>query len=100
MKKILIKENFTLLKLNLKSILVEELLSKIIPKAIRSISWKKSMKWSDHNLMWGRPLQSIFARFNNKKLSFNFDHLETTDEIIVEQDLIIKSKKLIILKST
>ena len=52
------------------------------------------MKWSDHNLMWGRPLQSIFARFNNKKLSFNFDHLETTDEIIVEQDLIIKSKKI------
>ena len=52
------------------------------------------MKWSDHNLMWGRPLQSIFARFNNKKLSFKFDHLETTDKIIVEQDLIIKSRKI------
>ena len=44
--------------------------------------------------MWGRPLQSIFARFNNKKLSFIVDHLETTDEIIVEQDLIIKSRKI------
>ena len=42
----------------------------------------------------GRLLQSIFASFNNKKLSFSFDHLETTDEIIVEQDLIIKSKKI------
>ena len=52
------------------------------------------MKWSDHNLMWGRPLQSIFAIFNNKKLSFKFDHLETTDKIIVEQDLIIKSRKI------
>ena len=31
---------------------------------------------------------------NNKKLSFNFDHLETTDKIIVEQDLIIKSRKI------
>ncbi len=88
------KGKFYFIKTNPKSILVEELLSKIIPKAISSISWKKSMKWSDHNLMWGRPLQSIFARFNNKKLSFNFDHLETTDEIIVEQDLIIKSKKI------
>ena len=52
------------------------------------------MKWSDHNLMWGRPLRSIFARFNNKKLSFKFDHLETTDEIIIEQDLVTKTKKL------
>ena len=88
------KGKFYFIKTQPKSILVEELLSKIIPKAISSISWKKSMKWSDHNLMWGRPLQSIFARFNNKKLSFNFDHLKTTDEIIVEQDLIIKSRKI------
>ena len=88
------KGKFYFIKTQPKSILVDELLRKIIPKAISSISWKKSMKWSDHNLMWGRPLQSIFARFNNKKLSFNFDHLETTDEIIVEQDLIIKSKKI------
>ncbi len=88
------KGKFYFIKTQPKSILVEQLLCKIIPKAINSISWKKSMKWSDHNLMWGRPLQSIFARFNNKKLSFNFDHLETTDEIIVEQDLIIKSRKI------
>ncbi len=88
------KGKFYFIKTKPKSILVEELLSKIIPKVISSISWKKSMKWSDHNLMWGRPLQSIFARFNNKKLSFNFDHLETTDIIIVEQDLIIKSRKI------
>ena len=88
------KGKFYFIKTQPKSILVEELLSKIIPKAISSISWKKSMKWSDHNLMWGRPLQSIFARFNNKKLSFNFDHLETTDKIIVEQDLITKSRKI------
>ncbi len=88
------KGKFYFIKTQPKSILVEELLSKIIPKAISSISWKKSMKWSDHNLMWGRPLQSIFARFNNKKLSFKFDHLETTDKIIIEQDLIIKSRKI------
>ena len=86
------KGKFYFIKTQPKSILVEELLSKIIPKAISSISWKKSMKWSDHNLMWGRPLQSIFAIFNNKKLYFKFDYLETTDKIIVEQDLITKSR--------
>ena len=88
------KGKFYFVKLHSQSILVETLLKKIIPKTISSISWKKSMKWSNHNLNWGRPLRSIFARYNNKKLSFNFDHLETTDEIIVEQDLTTKTKKI------
>ena len=52
------------------------------------------MKWSDHNLMWGRPLRSIFARYNNKKLSFKFEHFDVTDEVIIEQDLNTKNKKI------
>ena len=88
------KGKFYFVKTQSQSILVEDLLIKIIPKAIGSINWKKSMKWSDHNLMWGRPLRSIFAKFNNKKLMFKFGHLDTTDEVIIEQDLIIKTKKI------
>ena len=88
------KGKFYFIKMQSQSILVENLLNKIIPKAIGSISWKKSMRWSDHKLMWGRPLRSIFASYNNKKLSFKFDHLETTDVIIIEQDLIVKTKKI------
>ncbi len=88
------KGKFYFIKTKSQSILVEDLLIKIIPKAIGSINWKKSMKWSDHNLMWGRPLRSIFAKFNNKKLSFKFEHLDTTDNVIIEQDLITKTKKI------
>ncbi len=88
------KGKFYFIKIKSQSILVGDLLNKIIPKIIGSISWKKSMKWSDHNLMWGRPLRSILAIFKNKKLSFKFDHLEATDEIIIEQDLITKNKKI------
>ena len=88
------KGKFFFIKTQSKSILVEDLLKKIIPKTIGSISWKKSMKWSEYNLMWGRPLRSIFARFNNKKLPFKFNHLETTDEIIIEQDWVTKTKKI------
>ena len=51
------------------------------------------MKWSDYNLMWGRPLRSIFALFNGKKIAFQFDHLESSDEIIIEQDLLQKVKR-------
>ena len=87
------KGKFYFIKTKSQSILVEDLLIKIIPKAIGSINWKKSMKWSDHNLMWGRPLRSIFASYNNKKLPFNFEHLDVTDEIIIEQDLVTKTKK-------
>jgi len=65
------KGKFYFLKTQSQSTLAEDLLIKIIPKAIGSINWKKSMKWSDHNLMWGRPLRSIFAIYNCKKLLFN-----------------------------
>jgi glycyl-tRNA synthetase beta chain len=88
------KGKFYFIKTEQKNILVEELLTLMLPKALASISWKKSMKWSDHNLMWGRPLRSIFALFNGKKITFQFDHLESSDEIIIEQDLTSKSKKI------
>ena len=77
------KGEFYFIKTAEKNILVEDLLTSILPKAMSSISWKKSMKWSTNNLMWGRPLRSIFAIFNGKKLSFNYHHLESTDSIII-----------------
>ena len=43
------KGKFYFIKTKSQSILVEDLLIKIIPKAIGSINWKKSMKWSDYN---------------------------------------------------
>ncbi len=88
------KGKFYFIKKQSQSILVEDLLINIIPKAIGAISWKKSMKWADHNLMWGRPLRSIFAKYNNKILPFKFKHLDATDEVIIEQDLISKNKKI------
>ena len=58
MKKIPDKGKFYFIKTKSQiNLQLKILLIKIIPKAIRSISWKKSMKWSDHNLMWGRPLK-------------------------------------------
>ena len=47
------KGNFYCFKKAAKKVLTEDILSKLIPKAITSINWKKSMRWSDHNLMWG-----------------------------------------------
>ena len=88
------KAQYYFAKTSAKNIFVEELLKDILPKSLSLLSWKKSMKWSDYNLMWGRPLRSILAIFNNKKLSFKFDHLETTDRAIIEQDLIVRTKRI------
>ena len=52
------------------------------------------MKWSTHNLIWGRPLRSIFAVFDNKVIPFKFYHMESSEKIIIEQDLLTKSKKI------
>ncbi len=88
------KGKFYFIKTSSKHLLVEELLNSIVPKSLASISWKKSMKWSDYNLMWGRPLRSILALFNSKKLTFKFDHLETTENTLIEQDLITRTCKI------
>ncbi len=88
------KGNFYFIKTLEKNILVANLLATILPKAIAEISWKKSMKWSTNNLMWGRPLRSIFAIFNSKKLLFKVQHLESCDHVIIEQNLVTKSKKI------
>ena len=38
--------------------------------SLNEIQWKKSMRWSDFNLSWGRPLKSILAIFDKKKINF------------------------------
>ena len=88
------KGKFYFIKTKPKEILTQDLLAKIIPKSLNEINWKKSMKWSDNNLMWGRPLRSIVAVFNKSILKFNYHHLITTDYAIVETDLITKTKKI------
>ena len=45
--------------------------------------------------IWGRPLRSIFAVFDNKEvIPFKFYHMESSEKIIIEQDLLTKSKKI------
>ncbi len=88
------KGYFYFIKTKPKKTLTKDILVKIIPKSLNEIKWKKSMKWSDDNLMWGRPLRSIFAIFNNKILNFNYHHLNSTNSVIIEKDLITKTRSI------
>ena len=76
-----------------KTIKVSDLLNENIPLILDKISWKKSMKWGDFELYWGRPLKSVLAVFNNKSLSFKYHHLEGSNFTIVDENFEDKSKR-------
>ncbi len=88
------KGNFFFIKTKTKEMSSRELITKIILNSIASLSWKKSMRWSDTKLLWGRPLRSIIAIFNKKILPFTYGHLKTSDIVLIEKDLTIKQKKI------
>ena len=75
-----------------KTIKVSDLLNENIPLILDKISWKKSMKWGDFKLYWGRPLKSILAVFNNKRLNFKYHHLESSNFTIIDKDFEDKTK--------
>ena len=89
------KGRFFFAKINPKIILVKKELAKIIPDILNKYSWKKSMRWADHSLIWGRPLKSILALFDNQVIQFSFHHLVSnnltfSDEIMEEGQKKIK----------
>ncbi len=88
------KGKFYFIKTKSKEIFTKDILIKIILNSISSINWKKSMKWSNNSLLWGRPLRSILAIFKKKILPFTYGHLRSSDNAIIEKDLIFKNKKV------
>ena len=78
-KKITDKGEFFFYKKPSKKIKSEDVLKSNIPNILENLSWKKSMKWGEHNLYWGRPLKSILAIFDNKPLKFEFHHLSSSN---------------------
>ncbi len=88
------KGRFYFVKTKIQETPTKEILIKIVLNSISSLNWKKSMKWSDNNMIWGRPLRSILAVYNKKLLSFSYGHLKSTDSVIIEKDLTIKNKKV------
>ena len=70
-----------------------ELFRDNIKKLLVKISWKKSMRWGEHNLYWGRPLKSILAVFDKSILDFNLDHLQSSNKTFVNKNLEENSKK-------
>ena len=77
-----------------KTIEILKELQSIIPEALQSYSWKKSMKWSTFDLSWGRPLKTIIALFNNKIVNFDFFHLKSSNLTLIDETNEKKLKKI------
>ena len=75
-----------------KIIKIYDLLNENIPLILDKTSWKKSMKWGDFELYWGRPLKSILAVFNNKNLTFKYHHLQSSNSTFIDKDFEDKTK--------
>ncbi len=69
------KGEFYFLKKEPKTILTFDILKQSLPTLLRSINWKKSMRWSSHDCFWGRPLKSIVCLFDKQVVPFEFFHL-------------------------
>ena len=93
-KKNIEKGEFYFAKTKLKVVNILEELKSIIPETLRDYSWKKSMKWSNHDLSWGRPLKSIIALLDNKLINFNFFHLQSANLTSIDETDENKQKKV------
>ena len=70
-----------------------------MPLLLQKTQWKKSMKWGDFDLNWGRPLKSILAVFDKKKLTFNFHHLSSSNLTFVDKEFEEKKRTFYDFKS-
>ncbi len=68
------------------SLKTHDLLTEFIPKILSNYQWKKSMKWGEFDLNWGRPLKSILSIFDKKIVSFKFHHLASSNCTFLDKD--------------
>ena len=86
------KGEFYFFKTKSKKLNTQDLLEELVPLILQKIQWKKSMRWSDFSLNWGRPLKSILAIFDRKKLTFNFHHLTSSNSTFIDKEFEEKKK--------
>ena len=91
-KKVTDKGEFYFFKTKSKKLNTQDLLEELVPLILQKIQWKKSMRWSDFSLNWGRPLKSILAIFDKKKLTFNFHHLTSSNSTFIDKEFEEKKK--------
>jgi glycyl-tRNA synthetase beta chain len=91
-KKKIDKGEFYFFNIKSKKLYTHNLLEELVPLVLQKIQWKKSMKWGEFDLNWGRPLKSILAVFDKKKLTFDFHHLTSSNSTFIDKEYEEKKK--------
>jgi len=93
------KGEFYFAKTKSKTINILKELQLIIPEILQAYSWKKSMKWSNYDLNWARPLKSIISLFDSEIINFDFFHLKSGNLTSIDEVNDEKIKKISNFKS-
>ena len=91
-KKIIDGKNFYFFKTSEKKLNTLNLLENNLSKIINDFKWKKSMKWGNFELSWGRPLKSILCIFDKKVVNFKLHHIKSSNYTFVDKDFEEKKK--------
>ena len=91
-KKKIEKDEFYYFKSHPKTLYTRDLLTEFIPKILGNYQWKKSMKWGEFDLSWGRPLKSILSIYDKRLINFDFHHLVSSNSTFIDKDLEEKKK--------
>ena len=86
------KGDFYFYKKPKQKIKTHDLLTVNLPNILGKISWNKSMKWGNNQMLWGRPLKSILAVFDKKKVEFSFHHIKSSNYTFLDKDFEEKIK--------
>ena len=86
------KGEFYFYKTKSKILNTHDLLIDFVPKLLESHQWKKSMKWGEFDLNWGRPLKSILSVFDKKVINFKFYHIYSSNFTYIDKEFEEKKK--------
>ncbi len=56
-----------------------EVLREVLPQLILSIPFKKSMRWADKKIRFGRPIRWILALYGSETVDFEVDGIRSSD---------------------
>ncbi len=60
-----------------KGIATKTILKTILPEVIVTLPFPKSMKWSDMNILFARPIQTVLALLGKEVISFSIERLKS-----------------------
>ena len=86
------KGEFYFYKTKSKVLKTHDLLVEFLPKLLKSYQWKRSMKWGEFDLSWGRPLKSILSVFDKRTINFQFHHISSSNLTFIDKDFEEKKK--------